>query len=75
MGEGMEWIYQNRAWLFDGLLVAVPLAIVSWFFAKHLRSTRTQSQKGGQGSTNIQAGTNITFGSGANSDGPESKGR
>ena len=56
----MEWIIENKDWLFSGLAIAVPLAIVGWIF-----STRgnKQVQKGGKNSTNIQVGGNFKIGS------------
>ena len=55
----MEWIIQNKEWLFSGIAIAVPLAIIGWRF-----STRTnkQVQKGGDNSTNIQVGGSLRIG-------------
>ncbi|MEW7986493.1 MAG: hypothetical protein AB2810_19105 [Candidatus Thiodiazotropha endolucinida] len=53
----MDWIIENKDWLFNGLLVTVPIAIIGWFFYKGNR----QTQKGGDNSTNIQAGKNINI--------------
>lgn len=55
----MEWIIENKDWLFSGIAIAVPLAIVGWFI-----STRgnKQIQKGGKNSTNIQVGGNFKIG-------------
>lgn len=52
----MNWIIQNKHWLFDGVLVAVPLAILGWFFTKSIIKNKIQKQRGGKGSTNIQVG-------------------
>jgi len=49
----MEWIVNNKEWLFSGLLVAVPIAIISWLFVS---KSMKQNQKGGNNSTNIQIG-------------------
>jgi len=57
----MDWIIANKQWLFSGLLVAVPRAIIGWFFSKR-RSTLTQRQRGGKGSTNIQVGGDLDVG-------------
>lgn len=54
----MDWIIANKTWLFDGALVAVPIAILGWIFAKRAIS-RSQKQRGGHGSINIQAGGNV----------------
>ena len=55
----MEWIIENKNWLFSGIAIAVPLAIVGW-----LISTRgnKQVQKGGKNSTNIQVGGSVKIG-------------
>jgi hypothetical protein len=49
----MEWLLQNKEWLFSGLLVVVPLTIIGWLFKKRFM-TKVQKQRGGKGSTNIQ---------------------
>ena len=49
----MEWLAENKDWLFSGVAIALPLAIVGWFISS--RKNR-QSQKGGDNSTNIQVG-------------------
>ncbi len=28
----MEWILENKEWLFSGVAIAIPLAIIGWFF-------------------------------------------
>ncbi|MBP3142213.1 hypothetical protein ACTFQF_14045 [Aliivibrio fischeri] len=55
----MDWIINNKEWLFSGIAVAVPLAIIGFFFNK---KTKTQVQKGGIGSKNIQVGRNLNIG-------------
>ena len=57
----MHWIIENKKWLFDGVLVAVPLAIIGWAAARRVVGT-TQKQRGGDGSVNLQAGGNIDLG-------------
>lgn len=57
----MEWIWANKEWLFSGLLVAIPIAIFGWAFTRR-QLHRSQVQKSGDGSINIQAGGNIKFG-------------
>ena len=52
----MEWIIQNKEWLFSGIAIAIPLAIIGWFFSS--RGTK-QVQKSGNNSTNIQVGGNL----------------
>lgn len=58
----MDWILENKAWLFSGIAVAIPIAWLSWRFARK-GSGRSLRQKGGKGSTNIQIGGNANIGS------------
>jgi len=55
----MNWIIENKDWLFSGVAIAVPLAIVGWFIAKR---GHKQVQKGGKNSTNIQVGGSLNIG-------------
>jgi len=55
----MNWIIENKDWLFSGVAIAVPLAIVGWFITTR---GHKQVQKGGNNSTNIQVGGNINIG-------------
>jgi hypothetical protein len=66
----IEWIAQNKAWLFDGLLVAVPIAIFGWIFASRSDRTR-QTQKGGKSSFNIQVGGHVKAGRDVNMGGKD----
>ncbi|CAH6892273.1 conserved hypothetical protein [Vibrio chagasii] len=52
----MDWIIENKDWLFSGIAVALPLAIAGWFFSSHKNK---QTQRGGKNSTNIQIGGNF----------------
>lgn len=54
----MEWIINNKEWLFGGIAVAIPLAIIGWFVSS---SKIKQLQQSGEKSTNIQVGGNITI--------------
>ena len=54
----MEWIINNKEWLFSGIAIAVPITIISWFFTT---KSNTLKQKSGSNSTNIQVGGNITI--------------
>ncbi|MHB1392487.1 MAG: hypothetical protein ACYCYE_05275 [Clostridia bacterium] len=54
----MEWIINNKEWLFSGIAIAIPLAIIGWFFSA---KKNRQIQKSGNNSTNIQVGGNITI--------------
>jgi hypothetical protein len=57
----MEWIIENKQWLFSGIAIAVPLAIVGWLVTNSKKQIR-QRQKSGSGSINLQAGGNINMG-------------
>lgn len=55
----MEWLIANKEWLFSGIAIAIPLAIVGWFFSSR---GNKQVQSGGDRSTNIQVGGNFKIG-------------
>lgn len=55
----MEWIIKNKDWLFSGVAIAIPLAIIGWLFTSQ---GNRQIQKGGDKSTNIQVGGNLKIG-------------
>lgn len=55
----MEWIIENKDWLFSGIAIAVPLAIIGWIISSR---GNKQVQKGGKNSTNIQVGGNLKIG-------------
>jgi len=57
----IEWIVENRTWLFSGLAVAIPLAIIGWIIFRPKNKT-VQKQKSGSRSVNIQAGRDINLG-------------
>lgn len=53
----LEWLLDNKEWLFSGIAIAIPIALVGWWL-----STRSnQNQVSGNNSNNIQAGGNITI--------------
>ncbi len=70
----MAWILANKEWLFSGLLVAVPIALIGWFFARR-GLHRSQVQRSGDDSVNIQAGGNINMGDGTRDERSNTKGR
>lgn len=57
----MEWISENKDWLFSGVAIALPIAIMGWFISSRKNK---QIQKGGDNSTNIQVGGNLRIGNG-----------
>ena len=50
----MDWIWANKEWLFGGIGIAIPIAIIGWWLQS--RTGNKQVQKGGDASTNIQVG-------------------
>lgn len=56
----MDWLIENRAWLFDGALVAIPLAVIGWIIANRAGANK-QKQKSGRNSINIQAGGDVNL--------------
>lgn len=55
----MDWVIENKDWLFSGVAIAIPLAIIGWLIA---RRGNKQTQKGGKNSTNIQVGGSLNLG-------------
>jgi hypothetical protein len=57
----VDWVSDNTEWLFSGVLVAVPLAILAAILERRRRSgsRHTQRQWAGRGSTLLQAGRDI----------------
>lgn len=59
----MEWIVENKEWLFSGVAIAIPFSIIGWFFSS--RGSK-QVQNGGDRSTNIQVGRDLKIGGNKN---------
>lgn len=55
----MNWIVENKEWLFSGVLIAVPLALLGLFVSN---KKSKQVQKSGSNSNNIQVGGDIHIG-------------
>lgn len=55
----MEWIAENKDWLFSGVAISIPLAIIGWLISSRRNK---QVQKGGNNSKNIQVGGNLSLG-------------
>jgi len=55
----MNWIAENKDWLFSGVAIAIPIAIIGWLISSRKNK---QVQKGGDNSTNIQVGGNLSLG-------------
>lgn len=54
----MDWVMENKEWLFSGIAIAIPLAVIGWFLTS---KSNKQVQKGGDNSTNIQVGGNFSI--------------
>ncbi|WP_212612224.1 hypothetical protein [Ectopseudomonas oleovorans] len=55
----IQWIVDNKEWLFGGIAVSIPLALLGLFFS---RRGKSQKQRGGKGSVNIQVGGDLSLG-------------
>ncbi len=66
----MQWLADNKEWLFQGAAVIIPLTLAGWAFSwwKKRKASQaiqsptkhvSQSQTAGDRSTNYQAGGNI----------------
>lgn len=67
----IDWIVSNKEWLFSGILIAIPIAIIS-LIVKNVKIS--QKQKSGANSTNIQIGGNFSVSNnGGKKDESESK--
>lgn len=55
----MVWILENKEWLFSSAAIAIPIAILGWLISSRRKS---QNQKGGDSSNNIQVGGNFKVG-------------
>lgn len=61
----MEWINANKEWLFSGILVSVPLALIGWLVAaRSIKKKNQQRQRSGKNSINLQAGGDIKISGG-----------
>jgi hypothetical protein len=58
----MQWLVDNKEWVFSGIGVALLAALVNFIFLKWNRSFLSQKQKSGKNSTNYQAGGDINVG-------------
>ena len=57
MEDIIKWLVENKEWVFSGIAVAVPIAIVTWLLSRN--TNLKQSQKGGDQSINIQVGQDL----------------
>lgn len=56
----MEWIVANKEWFFSGIGIAIPIALLTWYFNKNATAIN-QKQKSGKNSVNIQVGKNLNI--------------
>ena len=52
----MDWIIENKEWVFSGIGVFVLGLLISFFASKGKRKSKKMKQKSGSNSTNIQIG-------------------
>ena len=64
----MEWIIQNKEWLFSGIGLAIVGGIWGFFKKKKGNNTPYQSIKAGDDSNNIQGGKNVNVTIGGKND-------
>ena len=58
----MNWIIENKEWLFSGAAIVVIGLVVRFFKGSSATSVNNQVQKGGHNSTNIQVGGGLNIG-------------
>jgi len=58
----MNWIIENREWLFSGAAIAIIGLLIRFFTDNSASSVNRQVQKGGHNSTNIQVGGSLNIG-------------
>lgn len=56
----MGFLFDNKEWLFGGVAVSVPIALVGWWLFSG--RSEAQTQKSGKNSVNIQVGGNLEIG-------------
>jgi hypothetical protein len=59
--EFLEWVIDNKKWLFSGAGIFVFSWIVSLIFKKKRYASSTQTIRSGDNSTNIQSGRDVIF--------------
>ena len=55
----MQWIMDNKEWLFSGLGIFIISTIIGFIFIK--KNTTKQIQKSGKNSTNYQSAGDMTI--------------
>jgi plastocyanin domain-containing protein len=62
MEKLMQWINDNKEWVFSGIGLALIGLIWKFFFKDKSASGRSQTIRSGRNSTNFQAGRDINKG-------------
>ncbi|PWX59631.1 hypothetical protein CYK85_13865 [Clostridium perfringens] len=57
----MEWIIENKEWLFSGIGVTILVAIAGLFVRNKRDGKNVQTIKSGDNSTNIQSGEKVNI--------------
>lgn len=57
----MNWIIENKEWLFSGAAIVVIGLVIQFFKGNSATSVNKQIQKGGHKSTNIQVGGSLNI--------------
>lgn len=55
----MDWLIDNKVWLFSGAAIVVPLTVLGWFVRKRPKKLIRQRQRGGDGSINLQVARDL----------------
>jgi len=57
----LEWIIENKEWLFSGIGVTILVAIAGLFIRNKRDGKNVQTIKSGDNSTNIQSGEKVNI--------------
>ena len=59
--NNLEWIIENKEWLFSGIGVTILVAIAGLFIRNKRDGKNVQTIKSGDNSTNIQSGEKVNI--------------
>lgn len=59
--NNLEWIIENKEWLFSGIGVTILVAIAGLFIRNKRDGKNVQTIKSGDNSTNIQGGEKVNI--------------
>ena len=60
-GAVVNWVYDNREWLFGGSAVGIVAAGIAIWQTKSAARDKSQRQRSGRNSTNTQVGGDLTI--------------